>query len=150
MLNRMDGAWDLWRNRLLGQLESLSDGEFLNTWGPTQTRERGTGIFGRARKPEVVSAPVVRFLCTEGSLLVESVPAFPTAHDPRLSDEQRRELSAAGWLMPGDEGYERTGGEDLRVLIPQGDAARAADLAVATYRVLHVDDPTSVEQERAS
>jgi hypothetical protein len=146
----VDSAWNVWRDSLVAALESLRDGEFLNTWGPVTTRERGSGLLGRTRKPDIVSAPVVRFLCTEGILLVESVPAFPTAREPQLTDEQRRQLSTAGWLMPGDEGYNATGGDDVRVFIPQAEAARAADLAVETYRILGVTDPSSVEQERGS
>lgn len=144
----MGSSWDQWRDRLAGELSSLRDGEFPNTWGPSVTRERATGLFGRSRRPEVRSAPVVRFLATEGFLLTESVPAFPTRGEPPLTDEQRAALSAAGWSMPGDDGYTAIGGDDLRVYIPRAEVSRAAELAVVTYRVLGVQDPARVEQDR--
>jgi hypothetical protein len=98
----------------------------------------------------VLSAPVVRVLCDQGVLLVESVPAFPARGEGRLDDDQRTALRAAGWLLPGDEGYVPVGGPDLRVYVPRGEAPRAAALAATTYRVLGVADPAVVEEERGS
>lgn len=144
----MGVSWGQWCDRLAGELASLREGEFLNTWGPSVTRERPNGLLARSRRPEVFSAPVVRFLATEGFLLSESVPAFPSRGEPPLTDEQRAALSSAGWLMPGDDGYVAVGGDDLRVFVPQAEAPRAARLATVTYQILGVGDPALVEQDR--
>ncbi len=145
----MEEIWRSWRDQLVDDLLSLGEGEFINTWAPAVTRDGGSGWFGRRRPPVVVSAPVVRMLRSEDLLLVESVPAFPGRGEPGLSEEQRSALRAAGWLAPGDHGYVSVGGPDLRVHVPVAEAARAADLAVETYRVLGVEDPALVSQERA-
>lgn len=145
----MEETWRNWRDQLADDLLSLGEGEFINTWAPAVTRDGGTGWFGRSKPPEVVSAPVVRVLRSEDLLLVESVPAFPGRGEPGLSDEQRSLLRSAGWLTPEDEGYVPVGGPDLRVYLPAQDAALVADLAVETYRILGVEDPSVLTQERS-
>ena len=144
----MDDTWRSWRDQLTDDLLSLGEGEFINTWAPALMRDGGTGWFGRSKPPVVVSAPVVRLLRTEDLLLVESVPALASRGEPELSEDQRARLRTAGWQAPGDEGYVSVGGPDLRTYIPVQDAGRAADLAVETYRILGVDDPGVVAQER--
>ena len=149
MDDTLSSEWRRWRDQLTDDLLSLGEGEFINTWAPAVTRDAGTGWFGRAKPPEVVSAPVVRVLRSEDLFLVESVPAFPTRGEGELSEEQLSRLRAAGWLAPGDEGYVPVGGPDLRVYLPARDAAQVSDLAVATYRTLGVEDPAVLTQERS-
>ena len=147
----MGTSWEQWQDWLTQEIGTLGEGEFLNTYGPAVMRERGPGLLGRPRKPEVVEAGVVvRFLSSQGWLLAESVPAFPTRGERPVSDEQRRELSESGWLMPGDPDYNPVGGPDLRVLLPGAEPGRAAELAVRTYRILGCDDPARIEHDRGS
>lgn len=147
----MSTTWKQWQDWLTQELGSLDEGEFLNTGGPAVMRDRGPGLFGRPRKPAVVEAGVVvRFLNSEGWLLLESVPAFPTSGEHPVSDEQRDELSTAGWLMPGDADYNSVGGPDLRVFLPHAESDRAAELAVRTYRILGLDEPAQIEHDRGS
>lgn len=144
----MDDPWQTWADRLAQQLATLGEHEFLNTWGPRITEERSQGLFGRRRKPRLISAPVVRYLGTEGQLLCETVAPFPAPDQPAVNEDQRAELSRLGWLMPGDDGYEPMGGPFCRVYLPVAEAPRAAELAAQTYVALGVAGPEEIEMER--
>lgn len=144
----MDDTWKSWTQRLAGELATLREHEFVNTSGPRVTEESPPGLFGRRRKPRVVSQPVVRFLGVGDHLLCETVVPYPAPDEPAVTDEQRGQLSAVGWLMPGDDGYETMGGPYCRVYLPISEAEAAARLAARTYPILGVASPDQVELER--
>ncbi|MGH3412268.1 MAG: TY-Chap domain-containing protein [Marmoricola sp.] len=144
----MDQRWTAWTRQIADELGAFEEHEFANLSGPTETEERPPGLFGRKRKPRVLSAPVVRLLRTEDHLLCETVNPFPAPDEPQLSDEQRQQLHEAGWLMSGDADYEPMGGPYCRIYVPIGDATRAAELAAVTFGILGVQDPAAVEVER--
>lgn len=146
----MDEAWREWCDRLAAELATLGESEFLNTAGPVVTRDAGRGLLGRPRRPVVVSAPVFAVLGMGSHLLAESVTAFPTRGEPELGDEQREQLRAAGWSMPGHAGHEGAGGPQLQVYIPSSQPERVAELAVETYRILGVSDPADVTVDRGA
>ncbi|MBO0845021.1 MAG: hypothetical protein J2P22_06345 [Nocardioides sp.] len=104
-------------------------------------------MFGRKRKPRVLSEPVVRFLRIEDCLLAETVKPFPSSGEPPVDDVLRDRLRSLGWLMPGDEGYEPSGGPYCRLHLRTDQAADVVRLAARTLVALGIEGPDRVEQD---
>lgn len=145
----MGDEWSAWTSRLADELGSLADREFVNLVGPATSADPPRGVLARLRRPRP-TGPVVRILRLGSHLLCESVAPFPTRDEPPVSAERLGLLRRAGWLMPGDEGYEPMGGDFCRVHVPTEEAGRAARLASTTLKILGVQGPELVDIDRSS
>jgi hypothetical protein len=146
----METAWTRWRDHLAGELTTLGESEFINTWAPSTMQERPPGFLGRPRKPVVVAGPTVCMLGMGTHVLIETDAAFPTGGTTDVSDDQRQLLNEAGWPMPGDPEYTSAGGPELSAYIPATEPGRAAELVTRTYRILGMTDPGGITVERGS
>lgn len=145
-------TWEEWRAQLARTLCSMADGEFLNTAGPSTTRQRSPSRFlRRTRKPEVVYGPCVTVAVSASHFVLDGFAVGGEPVLPYLDEAQRALLADAGWLLPGDPGYPPGGGTAaLWIELPTAEFERAAWLIMRTYQVFGSADPTELETERGS
>lgn len=86
----MGDPWESWTHRLAGELATLREHEFVNTWGPSVTEERSPGLFGRRRKPWVRVYLPVSEAATAARLAARTYPVLGIASPDEVEMERGR------------------------------------------------------------